>query len=166
MTKKNYLRAVLVLAIFCMALCGWLLHLRIHPFTEHIKNAIPFVAGCISVFVIPVLFLFRPTIPFAYLLNGMTVIVGTIAMTEFSLKNPPSEWSLQTILFGTLLADVIMLWGKFAVGHALFHLESTVNHPDAPTSKGRFFRFPNMGFWLVHLVVLTIVYTIGTCLLK
>ena len=161
MKKKDYLRVVLILAIFFLALGGWLLHLRIHPITKDAENYIPLVAGFISVIVIPFLFIFRSTISFAYLLNGMTVIIGTIAMTHFTIENPPKVWTLQTILLGTLLADIIMLWGKFAVGKALLDLDSVINHPDAQISSGRFFRFPNMGFWFAHVVTLTAVYMIG-----
>ncbi|MGA2525708.1 MAG: hypothetical protein ABSF79_03710 [Smithellaceae bacterium] len=161
MKKKDNLRRILILAIFFLALGGWLLHLRIHPFAKDAENYIPLVAGFISVVIIPVLFIFRSTISFAYLLNGMTVIIGTIAMAHFSIKNPPEVWTLQTILMGTLLADIVLLWGKFAVGKALFELELTVNEPDAPMRSGRFFRFPNMGFWFVHVVTLTTVYIIG-----
>ena len=162
MKKKDYLRLVLILAIFFLALGGWLLHLRIHPLAKDAENYIPFVAGLLSVIVIPILFIFRSTIPFAYLLNGMTVIIGTITMTHFTIENHPPVWTLQTIFLGTLLPDIIMLWGKFAVGKALFDLDSIMNRPDAERSKGRFFRFPNMGFWFAHLVTLTIVYIIGS----
>jgi hypothetical protein len=161
MKKKDYLRVVLILAIFFLALGGLLLHLRIHPVTKDAENYIPLVAGFISVIIIPVLFIFRSTISFAYLLNGMTVIIGTITMTHFTIENHPPVWTLQTIFLGTLLADIIMLWGKFAVGKALFDLDAVINRPDAVVSGGRFFRFPNMGFWFAHLVTLTIVYIIG-----
>jgi hypothetical protein len=62
---------------------------------------------------------------------------------------------------GTLLADIILLWGKFALGKALFEMEVTLNHPEDTIRTGRFFRFPNMGFWLAHVVTLTVVYSIG-----
>ena len=162
MKKKDYLRLVLILAIFFLALGGWLLHLRIHPIAKDAENYIPLVAGFISVFLIPVLFIFRSTIPFAYLLNGMTVIIGTITMTHFSIENHPQVWTLQTILLGTCLPDILMLWGKFAVGKALFDLDPVISRPDAEISSGRFFRFPNMGFWFVHVVTLTAVYLIGS----
>jgi hypothetical protein len=162
MKKKDYLRLVLILAIFFLALGGWLLHLRIHPIAKDAENYIPLVAGFISVFLIPVLFIFRSTISFAYLLNGMTVIIGTITMTHFSIENHPQVWTLQTILLGTCLPDILMLWGKFAVGKALFDLDPVINRPDAQISSGRFFRFPNMGFWFVHIVTLTAVYLIGS----
>jgi len=161
MKKKDYLRTVLIVAIFFLAVGGWLLHMRIHIPAEDAENYIPFVAGFISVFVVPVLFIFRSTISFAYLITGMTVIIGTIMMTHFTIENPPQEWTLKTVFLGTLLADIILLWGKFAVGKALFELELAVNQPDAPMRRGRFFRFPNMGFWFVHVVTLTAVYLIG-----
>ncbi len=161
MKKKEYLRLILILAIFFLALGGWLLHLRIHPAAKDAENYIPFLAGFISIIVTPVLFIFRSTIPFAYLINGMTVIIGTITMTHFSIENPPQVWNLRTIFMGTLLADIVLLWGKFAVGKALFELETVVNQPDAKMRSGRFFRFPNMGFWFVHVITLTTVYIIG-----
>ena len=162
MKKKDNLRVILILIIFFLALGGWLLHLRIHPFAKDAENYIPLVAGFISVVIIPVLFIFRSTISFAYLLNGMTVIIGTITMTHFSIENHPQVWTLQTILLGTCLPDILMLWGKFAVGNALFDLDPVINRPDAEISNGRFFRFPNMGFWFVHVVTLTVIYLIGS----
>jgi hypothetical protein len=162
MKKKEYLRAILILAIFFLALGGWLLHVRVHPPAADAENYIPFVAGIISIFVVPVFFIFRSTTSFAYLLNGMLVIIGTITMAHFSIEHHPPVWTLKTIFLGTLLADIILLWGKFAVGKALFELELAVNQPDTPMRRGRFFRFPNMGFWFVHVVTLTVVYTIGS----
>jgi hypothetical protein len=153
-------------SIFFLALGGWLLHLRIHPLAKNVEHYIPAVAGFISVIIIPLLFIFRSTIPFAYLLNGMTVIIGTITMAHFSIKHPPEVWTLQTILLGTLLADIALLWGKFAVGKALFEMEVTINHPEDTVRSGRFFRFPNMGFWFAHVVALTAVYIIGNCFWK
>jgi len=87
-------------------------------------------------------------------------------MAHFSIKNPPPVWTLQTILFGTLLADIVLLWGKFAIGKALFDMESTIQRPDESVHGGRFFRFPNMGFWYAHVVTLTAVYLIGIYFLK
>lgn len=161
MKKKDYLRLTLILAIFFLALGGWLLHLMIHPPASKAINYIPAVAGFISVIIIPLLFIFRSTTPFAYLLNGMTVIIGTITMAHFSIKHPPAVWNLETILLGTLLADIVLLWAKFAVGKALFEMEVVINHPDDPVRSGKFFRFPNMGFWLAHIVALTAVYIAG-----
>jgi len=166
MKKKDNLRLILIVALFFLALGGWLFHLQYHEPAKNAENYIPTVAGLISVFVTPVLFIFRSTVPFAYLINGITTIIGTIAMVHFSVKNPPDVWTLKTILLGTLLADIFILWGKFALGKALFELEPAMRQPDAPMRKGRFFRFPNMGFWFVHVVTLTAVYLLGAYLWK
>lgn len=161
MKKKDYLRLILILAIFFIALGGWLLHLQLHEPGKDAEDFIPAVSGLLSAFIVPILFIFRSTIPFAYLITGMTAIIGTIAMTHFSIKNPPEVWTLQTVLFGTLLAEIAVLWGKFAVGKALFELDAVIRQPDTSMRRGRFFRFPNMGFWYVHGVTLTAVYCIG-----
>lgn len=161
MKKKEYLRLTLILAIFFIALGGWLLHLQIHPPANKAAYYIPAVCGFISVIIIPLLFIFRSTTPLAYLLNGMTVIIGTITMAHFSIQNFPQVINLETILLGTLLADIVLLWAKFTVGKAIFEMEVVINHPDDPVRSGKFFRFPNMGFWLAHIVSLTVVYVAG-----
>jgi len=166
MKKKDNVRLTLILSLFFLALGGWLFHLQYHEPAKDAANYIPTVAGLISVFITPVLFIFRSTVAFAYLINGMTTIIGTIAMVHFSIANPPEVWTLKTILLGTLLVDILILWGKFAVGKALFELEAAMRQPDAPMRKGRFFRFPNMGFWYVHVVTLTAVYLLGAYLWK
>jgi hypothetical protein len=60
---------------------------------------------------------------------------------------------------------MILLWGKFAVGKALFELE-LASRLDQTTRRGRFFRYPNMGFWWVHLIALSMVYTLGVQIWK
>jgi hypothetical protein len=60
----------------------------------------------------------------------------------------------------TTFADIMLSWGKFTVGKALFDLEALRTETDV-TVKGRFFRYPNMGWWWVHLVALTAVYSLG-----
>ncbi|MGD0274790.1 MAG: hypothetical protein ABSB79_01865 [Syntrophales bacterium] len=165
MTQKENLRILLLCSLFFLGLGGLMLHSRIHSLGTLPGNAIPFVSGVLSVSIIPLLFYYRKTVAFGYLLNGMTVIIGTIGMALFSLKNPPEIWTLQTILFKTLLADMILLWGKFAVGKALFELE-LASRLDQTTRRGRFFRYPNMGFWWVHLIALSMVYTLGVQIWK
>ncbi len=165
MTQKQNLRILLICTLFFLACGGWLLHNRIHPLGEAPGFVIPYVSGILSIVIITFLFCFRNTVAYGYVLNGMTAIIGTIAMFHFSLKNPPSAWTVQTILFQTLLPDIAILWGKFTVGKSLFELE-LLKQPEAAARKGRFFRYPNMGWWLVHLVALSVVYTLGNLLWK
>jgi hypothetical protein len=160
MTQKDNLRFLLLFSLLVLALAGYLLHTRIHPLEKDAGNIIPAVSGILSIVVITLLFCFRRTVAYGYVLNGMTVILGTIAMAHYSLKHPPEVWTLQTAVFRTLLPDIIILWGKFAVGKALFELE-LFRQPEAPARTGRFFRYPNMGYWWVHLLAISIVYSLG-----
>lgn len=166
MTHKDSMRLQLILALFFLALGGWLLHMRIHPVSKDAENWIPAVSGFLSVLLIPLLYCFRQTMSFGYLLNGMTVIVGTITMAAFSLERPPEVLTFTTVFLGTLLADIVLLWGKFAVGHALYLTERVAAQPDAHAPPGRFFRFPNLGFWLAHLFAMSAVYAASTLLWK
>ncbi|MRR17704.1 MAG: hypothetical protein EG826_14750 [Deltaproteobacteria bacterium] len=166
MKKKDEIRLVLILALFFVALGGWLLHLQLHRLSEDPGNYIPFLAGLISVFVTPVLFIFRSTTPVAYLINGMTVILGTVLMVRFTILNPPDVWTVQSFFLATVLPYIVLLWGKFALGKAILEMDLAMGQPDAPVRAGRFFRFPNMGFWIVHVFTLTIVYMLGRVIWK
>ena len=145
----------MITSLFMLSLGGFLLHYLVHPLEKQSYGFLPFFAGLISIIVVTVLFFFKKMIPFAYLLNGMLVIIGTITMAHFSLVKFP------------LFADIFMLWSAFFTGKALFDLElMNAGNIDSPRHKGRFFRYPNFGFWGVHLAVLSMVYYLGHILWK
>ncbi len=155
MVQKKYLKIVLITTLVCISLGGFLLHLGIHPIQKLPANFVPFFAGIISVLVVSTMFCFKKLIPFAYLTNGMLAIIGTITMVHYGLVKHP------------ILPDILILWGVFFIGKLLFDLEMTnTNNLDAPRHKGRFFRYPNMGYWGVHLAALSIVYYLGHILWK
>jgi len=81
-------------------------------------------------------------------------------MSHFSIAHFKGPVTLDAILFNTLLADIAILWAKFALGKALFDLEFLKSDADT-MGKGRFFRYPNMGWWWVHLFALGLVYALG-----
>lgn len=164
MTRKKYIKLLLILGIFSLSFGGWLLHFRIHsPFAES-YNLIPFIIGLIGIFIVPFLFWFKQTIAYAYLINGFSVILGTILMGHYSLVHLHGSFTLNNLLFGTLFADIVVLWGKFYIGKVLFELEWLRSDQD-PAPEGRYFRYPNMGFWWVHFLSWSIVYTIGSIFL-
>ncbi len=165
MNRKRVIKATLILGLFFLSLGGWLLHLRIHPLAMNKANFIPYISGIISVFCLPLLFWFRPSIILAYLLNGFLVIIGTIAMAHFSVIHFKGPVTLAGIISNTLFADIAVLWAKFALGKALFDLEFLKSDADT-VGKGRFFRYPNMGWWWVHLFALGIVYALGNIFWK
>lgn len=165
MNRKKMLKTTLVVGLFCLALGGWLLHLRIHSPSKDADLLIPFISGIVSVFCLPLLFWFRRTLASAYIVNGFLVIIGTITMAQFSIVNFKGPVTAVNIITSTLFADISILWGKFAIGMALFNLEPLKSDTDT-VAKGRFFRYPNMGWWLVHLFALALVYTLGNILWK
>ena len=55
MKKKDNIRLILIVALFFLALGGWLLHLQLHDPAKDAENYIPVVAGLISVFIVPFL---------------------------------------------------------------------------------------------------------------
>ncbi len=146
---KKHIKWMLIFALFAVSFGGGWLHYAYHPAAKTGFGWVPFVSAILSVIVIPVLFMFRKTVHWGYLLNGFTAIVGTVTMGHFSL------------VLGPLWADVAILWGKFAIGRALFCFE--VYPADAnPKPKGwALIRYPNMGFWYVHLVLWALVYWLG-----
>jgi len=125
---------VYLIALFLLALSGLLLHLRIHPFmisnpnmpNEKVFNFTRFLATLlpiIDVVFVTVLFSFRKTAVYGYLLNGLIVIYGTVLMAHFSInemifKNLP----LQAMVLRSTLPDIGIAWGDFFVGKALYDL--------------------------------------------
>ncbi len=160
MNTKQNLKLILIMGLFLMSLGGWLLHWRTHPPTDEARNWIPFIAGLGSTLMLPLLFWFKRTLVLAYVVNGMLVIIGLITMAHFSLANWPGGFSLRSVMLGTLLPDMLILCGNFGFGKALFEL-NLLHHAEDKMRHGRFWRYPNMGWWWVHLVALSVVYALG-----
>ena len=118
MLQKQKLRWLLVGGLFFISLGGWILHVRIHPPADFAPNYVPFIAGLISFTAVPAMFLFRKTVAYAYVINGMLVIIGTITMTHYSLANPPEAITFGALIFGTLFPDVVILFTNFMLGKA------------------------------------------------
>lgn len=125
-------RKLLILSLFLFALSGLLLHYRIHPFyitskinpTEKIFSLTYFWATLlplIDTIFVTLLFMYRKTALYAYLLNGLIVIYGTVLMSHFSINYfvmaniPPSDWILKSTL-----PDIGIAWGDFFVGKVLY----------------------------------------------
>ena len=165
MKQKQKLRLSLVIALFLVSFGGWLLHVRIHPPSKLDVHYIPFFAGLLGTSAVPTMFLFKRTAAYAYVLNGILVIIGTITMTHFSLAHPPEQVTFSTILSRTLLPDILILFTNFLLGKTLFELE-LLRSEDTLVRRGRFFRYPNTGWWFVHLFALSATYLGGHFLWK
>lgn len=160
MSIRMYVKVLLLSALIVLGLGGLLLHLRVHPVSQNPSNLVTVVAGVLGVVLVPLLFSFKKTIHYGYVLNGFIVIVGTIVMAHFSLARLPKSVTLQSLLLGTTLADILILWAKFFVGKAIFDLEFYGYHPTRER-KGILYRYPNLGWWLIHLVLVALVYYLG-----
>jgi hypothetical protein len=146
---KKQIKFTLIFALFAVALGGGWFHYTYHPFAKTGFGWVPFIAAIVSVLAVPLLFMSRKTVHWGYLLNGFTVIVGTVTMGHFSLALAP------------LWPDIAILWGKFAIGRALFCLEVYPADADPKPRGWARLRYPNLGFWGVHLALWSLVYFLG-----
>lgn len=163
MTQQRTIQIILAWGLCFFSMGGWLLHMKIHPPAANPANTIPFILGIISTFVLPLLFLYKKTLHAAYVFNGMTVIIGAITMAHFSLTKLPDTITLSVLLLQTTFPDIILLAAKFAIGLALFEISITKDIQIIKRS-GRFWRYPNMGWWWIHLLTMAAVYSLGSLL--
>ncbi len=128
MTLKS-LRTGLLLALFLVSLGGVLLHYRIHTLDKP-ANIIPFLCGLISMTVVMVMFFYKKTAAYAYLINGMIVILGIITMAHFSYTHFVLPFTLKKLFVNTLFADIALLAGKFFLSKAIYETHF-IKEPEA-----------------------------------
>jgi hypothetical protein len=160
MTAKTYTRSVLLGALVTLSIAGFLIHSRIHLITQNPSFILPFVAGILGIAVIPALFWFEKTLVYGYVLNGFLCIIGTVTMGHYAIARWHAPTSPPDILLKSMVIDILIVWGKFFVGKALFELEMFGYDPDRPKG-GLTYRYPNMGWWLIHLAAVSFVYILG-----
>jgi hypothetical protein len=163
MSYKTSTKIYLLLAMIVLAAGGLGLHLRIHTYAQNHSNLVPLLTGIISIAVVPLLFLSKKTIGYGYVINGMQVIVGTITMFHFSLAHWPNPFTPGAFFLKTLIPDIFLLWGNFFAGKALFDLELH-GFDESRIHAGAVLRYPNNGWWAVHLAGLSFVYWAGHAL--
>ena len=111
-----------IAALMLMSLGGLLLHYRIHPIAGpqgKAFNLIPFIFLLITSFALPVLFYFRRTVPWAYVINVATVVVGTVTMAWHSYNNWSLPVTVKNVLLFSTLADILILSAKLPLGHMI-----------------------------------------------
>ena len=129
MNRRN-----LLLILFLLSLSGFMLHFRVHSFMVPDKlhpgtfffNRSLFLASLfpmVDVVVVTLLFMWKRTAVYGYLLNGIIVIYGTVFMAHFSFASfgamhiPPSDWIIKSTL-----PDIGIAWADFFAGKALYDL--------------------------------------------
>jgi hypothetical protein len=160
MTVKIYTRTLLVGTLVALSLAGFMIHARVHLIAQNLSFIVPFVAGILSAVAVPILFWFPRTLAYGYVLNGFLCIMGTVTMAHFAIARWHSPTSPPDILLKSMLIDILIVWGKFFVGKALFELETFGYDANQPKG-GITYRYPNMGWWLIHLVAVSFVYYLG-----
>lgn len=121
---KKEIRAS-IWAIFLLSLGGLMLHLKYHPVDESAFHWLPAIFGGLGVLVLPFLFNSRRTVALAYLINLAAVIAGTIAMAYESwevveeMQKQQQAITLEWVVFGSLLKDIIILLAKVPLGHQI-----------------------------------------------
>lgn len=108
-----------VFGLFCMALGGFLLHYRIHPPSRDSFNLIAFLFPLFNAIILPFMFLHRKTMPWAYIINATSVVVGVVVMTWFSIASWKDPITLYHLMFHSTLADSLILIGKLPLAHMI-----------------------------------------------
>ena len=160
MTIRTYVKSILLIALVTLSLGGFLLHLRIHLASQNSSNLIPAISGVLSILVVPLLFSFKKTIAYGYVLNGFLAIVGMIVMAHFSIVHWPTPPTMESIILKTTLGDILIVWSKFFIGKSLFDLE-IFGYDPSKAKKGNTYRYPHLGWWMVHFVMITLFYFLG-----
>ena len=108
-----------ILGLFLISLGGLLLHLRIHPPTHEAFNWIPVIFGVLSVIVLPFLFNSPRTVAIAYVLNAVSVVVGTVTMAWYSIEHWQGQVTWDAVLLQSTLADILILMAKLPIAHMI-----------------------------------------------
>ncbi len=141
----------LIFALVLLSAGGWILHFYRHPIGGNPSHYIPFTLGLLNIFITPVFFNFRKTVIVGYLINGFTVILGSITMAHLSLSGLPDPLTFSNIIFRTTVADIFILFPKLFIGHVILRHYF-------PTGVGRLF---TALWWVRHFIYVIIVYSAG-----
>ncbi len=115
---KKEIRAS-ILALFLLSAGGLLLHTNIHRPTIDLFYWIPIAFGTVSTFAVPILFNYRRTMPWAYVLNLAAVIVGAAMMAYFSARTWQGPVTFGTLLLGSTFPDILVLLAKVPLGEQI-----------------------------------------------
>lgn len=145
-----------ILSLFFLSLGGWMLHFLIHPVSASSAYLVPFCCGLVSVLLVPMMLNYKKTAIPGYLLNGFSVVIGTVVMAHYSLSDLPQPLTFSTILFRTTLPDIFILLPKLLIGQMILRHYF-------PGGLGRMF---TTIWWMKHFCYFAIVYSIGHFILR
>jgi hypothetical protein len=140
-----------IFSLIFLSVSGWLIHLSRHPISDEPSNLVPFIFGILAIFFVPMLLNYKKTYLIGYLINGFSVIIGTVVMATLSISHLSVPVSVSDILFRTLLGSILILMPKLFIGQMI------LRHYH-PTGLGRMF---TAWWWMRHFVYFSIVFSIG-----
>ena len=110
-----------IAALALISLGGLLLHLRIHPPDKSAFNLTPLICGLITTLALPLMFNYRSTVRWAYMLNIAAVVVGTVTMAYYSATHWAGPVTALTLLLRSTAPDIIILLAKLPLGSQILH---------------------------------------------
>lgn len=125
-------RRILLTAMFLLALGAFAMHFRIHPPLTELEDGgrqlnftflVASMFSLLDVVLVTILFSRKQTVAYAYLLNGMLVIYGTVFMAHCGIAKAYSpETSLLTYIFSSTFPQIILVWADFFLGATLYRM--------------------------------------------
>lgn len=79
----------------------------------------PAVFCVLGIIILPILFNSARTVAWAYMLNILAVIVGTVTMAYYSWDHWEGPLTLSRLVLHTTLADILILAAKLPLGHMI-----------------------------------------------
>jgi hypothetical protein len=155
MIFKKELRK-LIIELWLLSLGGWLLHYRVHPIPlpgspHNPADFLPFTWDLVAILAVPFLLNYRRTVIVGYLINGIGVIIGAVAMASFSIAKPPQPLHLSSIFLATTFPLILILNAKLFIGQIVL-----LNF--YPQGLGRVF---TPFWWFRHYVYISVAFAIG-----
>ena len=108
-----------IFGLWVMACGGFLLHARVHPPSKDAFNWFGVSFALFDAVVLPWLFLFRRSVPWAYLINATSVVVGAATMTWFSFTHWTEPLTVKNLLLLSTFPDILILLAKLALAHVI-----------------------------------------------
>jgi hypothetical protein len=122
-----------ILALFLVSFGGLLLHIRIHSPRDDAFNLVPVVSGIISTLILPLLFNYRRTVAWAYMLNLIGVALGTVTMAHYSIVHWQGAVTLDGVILKSTFPDIVVLLAKVPLGHEILkHFRPKAGQDAAP----------------------------------
>jgi hypothetical protein len=168
LTVTGRVRALAIAGIVLSGSGGFLIHFRAHWIVKNDVfvpyGLVPLCAAVISIIVVPWLFAAGRRSDLAQLLNGMTAIVGAIAMTHIMIAHASAAHFAKSIFINGTLPDSLLACGKWVLGQLLFEFDAdrlAQRGFDDPSKRAAWWRFLRPGWWGIHLAAMGGVYTAG-----